>query len=342
VFVDGAPARFTVDVEGAVVLPDDPAGKLVEVTTRTRWLTVAASGVTVAGFRMRHSAGGDDHALAVFAPAYRATIRDNVLQDAGAYAVMLEGDDHRFEGNDVSGAHGVAVHLGTGRGIRVRGNRIHDSGPQLPTGPAPWRPAGLLGWDTQAVIEDNEVHDNRGAGLFFQRSAGVELRGNSVHGNAGAGIVFLHGERADIEKNRLWRNGWRMTPTQAGIFVTSSNGVTVRWNTLAYQPSGVEVGPARSTPLTADFDPCSRAARNLIEGNVLVDSGAVGLTGDPRESGTIAPCASTQSVGNRLWRRGSPAAAPGPVPANPRDAYISERERDELIAAARIPATASP
>lgn len=161
-------------------------------------LSVAANGVTLRGLRLTGSGELHDHV------------------DAG---ILLEGDDHRVEGNQLDDVL-FGIHLKQVRRSRIAGNRItgKDLAPAM-------RGDALRVWYSQHnVIEGN--HFARARDLTFANSADNRIVGNQFSdGRYGMHIIFS--PRLLVENNRL-------TATGTGIVVLYSPGLVLRGNHVAH------------------------------------------------------------------------------------------------------------
>ena len=161
-------------------------------------LSVATNGVTLRGLRLTGS--GELH--------------DRV--DAG---ILLEGDDHRVEDNQIDDVL-FGIHLKQVRRSRIAGNRI--TGKNLAMG---LRGDAIRVWYSQHnVIEGN--HFTRARDLTFANSADNRIVGNEFSdGRYGMHIVFS--PRLLIENNRL-------SDTGTGIVVLYSPDLVLRGNHVAH------------------------------------------------------------------------------------------------------------
>ncbi len=329
------PGEFALGPGRRIHLGEDPTGHVVEVTVRRHWLRIEASDVTVRGFRMRHAASGRAALLVGGAPGTvrGVAILGNELRDASGPLLRVGGSRHRVEGNELAESGWDALVVGPGQGTVVRGNRIHHNGPRG-LGRWTWRGAGVTTIAHPALVEENEIHDNRGAAIFLVNSSQALVRRNALHDNWGSGVIVHEGERARIEENRLWRNGWQARPPEAAIFVSSARGAQVSGNTLAFHPFGVRVMPTVSDH--AGFDLCYDTTRNAINDNVLIASGdeasAVSFL-DPGQGTRARPTCANRSERNRLWSERRSEPEPGAAVHLP----LSEDDKRQVLATARIP-----
>ncbi|BAO30343.1 nitrous oxide reductase family maturation protein NosD [Sulfuritalea hydrogenivorans] len=165
-------------------------------------LSVAANGVTLRGLRLTGS--GDSH--------------DRV--DAG---VLLEGDDHRVEDNELDDVL-FGIHLKRVNRSRIANNRV--TGKKLDQG---MRGDAIRLWYSQHnVIEGNRFI--RARDLTFANSADNRIVGNHfTDGRYGMHIIFS--PRLLVENNRL-------SDTGTGIIVLYSPDLVLRGNHVAHALTG--------------------------------------------------------------------------------------------------------
>jgi hypothetical protein len=252
VFVDGRPlaqvvsdpraGQFALDGDRRVVLADDPAGRVVEVTVRERWVLGAAADVSVLGTTMKHAAG--DGLWNGGYPSW--SVEGNDLSWAHAKNLSLTlGGSLVAEDNDLHDAGQMGMNSNDAE-IRITGNRIYDNGVE---GFDPgWAAGGMkIAQPRTAQILDNEVHHNRDIGIWIDvvngEQASVEIAHNRVHHQPAQGIRVEVTKNFDVYDNVLWENGWGKGDSYngAGITVAGSHDGTVDDNVLAWNASGVVV-----------------------------------------------------------------------------------------------------
>ncbi|MDP2809519.1 MAG: nitrous oxide reductase family maturation protein NosD [Rhodocyclaceae bacterium] len=165
-------------------------------------LSVAANGVTLRGLRLTGS--GDSH--------------DRI--DAG---ILLEGDDHRVEDNEIDEVL-FGIHLKQVNRSRVTGNRV--TGKKLEQGMR--GDAIRLWYSRHNLIEGNRFI--RARDLTFANSADNRIAGNHfTDGRYGMHIIFS--PRLLVENNRL-------SDTGTGIIVLYSPDLVLRGNHVAHALTG--------------------------------------------------------------------------------------------------------
>lgn len=252
VFVDGRSlaqvasdpraGQFALDGDRRVVLADDPAGRVVEVTVRERWMLGAAADVSVLGTTMKHAAG--DGLWNGGYPGWR--IEGNDLSWAHTKNLSLTlGDSLVAEDNNLHDAGQMGMNSNDAE-IRIAGNRIHHNGTE---GFDPgWAAGGMkIAQPRAAWILDNEVHHNGDIGIWTdvvsEEQAVVEIAHNRVHHQAEQGIRVEVTKNFDVHDNVLWENGWGKGDSYngSGITVAGSHDGAVDDNVLAWNASGVVV-----------------------------------------------------------------------------------------------------
>jgi parallel beta-helix repeat protein len=257
VFVDGMPLvqvgdrpnanQFTVDARRHVILDDDPAGHLVEVTVRRYWMVVDGPDVTIDGFTMRDAATPAQFgALQAKRGADRLIVRNVTLSDAHAALVSFQDvADAGIYDSDLSRGGELGIQSGgTGTtNLTISGNHVYDNNTE--GFDAGWEAGGMKVTQAKGLrIVDNDVTGNQGPGVWCDIDCvGPVIEGNRISSNANAGILFEISTGATIEGNMISENGWGY-PTWGwggGIVLSSSSESTVRNNVLAWNADGISV-----------------------------------------------------------------------------------------------------
>ena len=236
---------LTLDGSGVVIDGRDPAG----VVVRDSWMTIAASDVTVRGFTMRYADNAPQTgALRLAAGISGVTIEDCDLGfAAGADVALGLANGATLTGCAIHDAGQLGVHVGgdgtNGRDNIVQGNRIfhnNTAGYDIQ-----WEAGGLKATQqSDLTIADNTVYDNDGPGLWCDiYCRDTTVRGNSVYDNTGAGILMEVSTGGLVTANNVWSDGW-VDPDWcwgAGIVLSSSGGLTVTDNVIAWNAAGISV-----------------------------------------------------------------------------------------------------
>ncbi len=360
VFLDGVPllqlavgdrparGQFGLDRDRHVVLGQDPAGHLVEVSVRTRWIVPTVDGITIVGLRMRH-ATNDAQEGAITDDGHAVTIIDCVMSDTHGAVVSMTGPGILI-GNDIFRGGQLGVHKG---GSIIEGNRIHENNTEdFSWG---WEAGGLKSVLSDQLVVGNEVFDNNGPGLWWDGAASnVRLLDNRVHDNAAAGIVYEISTDGRIEGNAVWRNGnedaeWGWG---AGILVSSSAAVQVNDNIVAWNADGISVISQQRDDAPAEI------ANVRVERNTIVGSDRSPL---PRQNYGLAwledwpgrlfdPASANGGDDNAFWYGTpegptrfawdgdlAPLSAFATTPGGRASRYLSDVEKEAILAEAGLP-----
>jgi parallel beta-helix repeat protein len=235
--------QFAVDGNRQVVLADNPSGHTVEVTVRRQWVVGRSNDVTVQGFKMKHAANDHQRNGAIANGGYSGwKVQNNILSDAHASVISLyDGTDLNLTGNDVSRGGQLGVH-GASAALVMNNNKIHHNNTE---GFHPWRVGGVKTSAMKSLTADgNEVYNNEGKGLWCDVDcANVVYSNNRVHHNTKPGILFEISSKAKIFGNVVWENGWDSQDWGygAGIVSSSSKDVEIYNNTVAWNADGISV-----------------------------------------------------------------------------------------------------
>jgi parallel beta-helix repeat protein len=183
----------------------------------------------------------------------KTRILDNFVHHNKQLGIMGSGDSVLVEGNEISYNNWLKIYpfgiaLGGGKFVNtqwliVRGNNVHDN-----QGNGLWTDIG----NRYALIENNLVESNSGAGIMHEISYDATIRNNTARGN-GFG--------------RDWVTG-------AGILISASANVTVYGNTVTGNKQGI-VGIQQNR--VHDGVDYSQNLKNMYihDNTVLVPSGGV-------------------------------------------------------------------
>jgi hypothetical protein len=237
--------QFSLDGARHVVLGSSPVGHAVEVTVRNSWIQIRASDVTVSGFRMKQAAtDAQGGALLVSGNVNRATISNNSLSDVhGSPLYVYGGVGHRVLNNDIFRGGQEGLHTSGTTDMLIQGNAIHDNNTEAFE---PGWEAGAFkaGQAVRLTMDNNTVYNNKGPGLWLDiLCTDAVFSNNRIHDNAQAGIFFEVSFGAQIYGNKIWNNGWSSTAWGwgAGILSSSSGGVDIHNNVVAWNGDGISV-----------------------------------------------------------------------------------------------------
>jgi len=378
VFFDGVALRqvasgpvtgqFAMDSSRHVVLGQNPSGHVVEVTTRSKWVDVTASDVTIDGVTMRHAANapqGENAALDVSGGS-RFILRRSALFDVhGTLIGVAGGSGHRIEDNELARGGQNGFGLPNIVDSLVARNRIHDNNTE-DFDPGWEAGAGKAGRVLRLTFDANDVYANAGPGLWCDIDCNdVTYSNNRTHHNEGPGIFFEISNVAHITGNIVWENAWRFPAWGwgAGILISSSSNAEVSHNVVAWNPDGISVisqnRPAE--PIGSLTDP---NRWNNVRGNYVHDNDVI-LAPQPSDSsdkpmlawlqdwaGIMYDSASNnRGAANRYWHsqaepswcrfawsgcRDTIAGFNG-TPGEEGGRYLSLSERDAVLSGASVP-----
>jgi nitrous oxidase accessory protein NosD len=343
---------LTVDGAGAVIDGRDTTGEVVRAT----WMVIAASDVTVSGFTMRYADNPPQTGALRFASgANHGTIRDCDLGFAAGADVGLDGtDDSVIEDCAIHDGGQLGVHAGGGDGYGrsnvVRDDRIYHNNT---AGYDPeWEAGGLKATvQTGMVLAGNTVYDNHGPGLWCDiYCQDLTVQDNHVYGNTHAGIMVEVSTGAEITGNAVWDNGWGkdIWGWGAGILLSSSGGDHVADNVVAWNASGISV-------ISQDRQDWKHSAtHDVVQDNVIVGEPGQYLLfwGQDWQGELYLPASADRGEGDRYWvdrpENGqarfawdgdrATLAAFQTTPGESGASYLSEADKDKVLAAAGVPA----
>jgi parallel beta-helix repeat protein len=196
--------------------------------------------------------------------AYNIVIRNLIVQKFATEAqtgAIRAGRGWVVEDNEVRLNHSGGIHSPS----VTRHNYVHDNGQMGVGGSGPnllvtgneiafnnyagyctcWEAGGGKWTESRHLrITNNDVHDNRGPGLWTDsNNVDVLYSGNVVERNTGAGIFHETSYTAVIRNNIVRRNGfaWRGWLEGAGILVNSSPDVLIARNVVADNSDGIGI-----------------------------------------------------------------------------------------------------
>jgi len=298
------PGQFFLNDQRHVVLADDPAQRLLEVSVRQGWIVIRANDVSVEGFTMRHASnlaklGGAIHAER---QSRGARIVNNRLFRSSGVALSAEGPGHRIIGNEITEAGWEAIqiaHATLSNPTLVQGNRLYRNGLFRSLARSRWANGGILLVEATATVQDNHIHDNYGLGIMITRSQAPLLRNNVIEDNRGAGIASTGSQGAVIEGNTLRNNGQGASPKEPDIMLIRTSGFQVSGNDFHSDRQSVFVGP-NIAPAVSRPGSCAESRHNVLYNNqfrVLPSLNAVEFGG---ESSSL-PCPLNHATGNLIF-----------------------------------------
>jgi nitrous oxidase accessory protein NosD len=366
--VSGTPAagQFSLDWGRHVLLKDDPnaAGK-VEVTTRESWISGRANNVTIDDIAFRHAAndrgeagvqfGGDGWTLKNSDLAYAHAVNVDIARVSGSLV----------EGNKISNAGQLGIAGNHARGT-IRGNEIFDNNTEATK--AGWAGGGVkIANPEDITMEYNDVHHNRDNGLWTDvptEPMKAVIRNNRVHHNPGDGIRIEVTKNADVYGNVVYENGWGGTG-DAGIAINASSDSDVHDNVLAWNNAGITVrNPLRTDvhPDEAEFD---KVVNVRVHDNDLLFEDKPGMAGrfalgwiEAQAGGgnIYDPASNNRGYDNRYYAPQAEGSVDryrwssqyaklssfNATPGEERGRYLSDAQKEQLVAYKGIPASPEP
>lgn len=299
VFLDGEPlqliglagenpatGQFTIDANRRVILHDNPAGHLVEVTTRQYWIHVTADDVALIHPQCRHSAGDARPGSITNNPTgssavNRLTVSDAVLADSFGVGLQFNGGTgNRLYGGTFTRCGNVAIGLGDQADVEVWRPTITGSN-YWGRWATSWEAAGIkAGQNTlqqdavHFLIHEPVVSDCTGVGIWLDLGvnggAGVDciIRRPRVSGCTDAGIEIETCQNVLIDDPVVWDCGYGGTagPQTAGILYSNSQDVLTQGGVVAWCADGIA---------TLVFDRGDSVAAGFTYDNLQVDGTAV-------------------------------------------------------------------
>jgi hypothetical protein len=241
--------QFSLTGNRQVVLANNPSGHVVEVSTRTMWIDTESDNVTIQGLTMRHAANPAQTGAVGNQGRNGWTLQNNQLYDTHGATVVVGGASNpgtqtRVLNNKIaeSGFQGILGNQNVN--TLIQGNEIfwnNTEGFMLD-----WAGGGVkLAGVTNATLDSNSVHDNRGPGLWCDQACNnITFSSNRVYFNSGhrdtgpdgsPQIFFEISEGALIQGNAVWG----ATGFWPGIYISSSGNAEVRWNVVAWSSRGL-------------------------------------------------------------------------------------------------------
>ena len=372
VYLDGAPQRqiatggdpaagqFALSGSRQVVLGSDPTGKTVEVTVRQSWLKAGSSGVTINGFDMRHAGNRAQTGAISNAGFSNFTLQDSSFQYAhGGNVDMSNANAQRLINTRIN----YAGQLGLGSahaGLEVLGGEIaHNNTEDFNKG---WEAGGLKVTDQGTAGDANtvnfdgvSVHDNNGHGIWIDIDVrNTTLSNNRIYNNLNSGIFFEVSDGADIFGNVLYNNGNDASGWAWGsnILLANSRNVNVHDNVVAWGADGIGV----ISQNRADWPGYNNVTGVKVHNNTILRNrdgqNIFGLAWVQDWAGVLYNSASgnegydnvywyptPEGSGDRFAWNGSytTLAAFNATPGEERGRYLSDAEKDAIVARHNLP-----
>ncbi|MCC2684606.1 MAG: hypothetical protein K0R75_1505 [Paenibacillaceae bacterium] len=375
VFVDDAPLtqiaqgkkpaanQFALDSERHVILFDNPNGHTIEVTTRKFWLNGPADNVTIDNIIFRH-ASNDRGAGALDAGGDNWTVENSSLGYAHAADIAIsQVTGTHLLNNEIFGA-GQAGVVGNNGSFVIEGGRVHDNNIEG-TKPS-WAGGGIkISNPRDIVITGVEVDHNHDNGIWTDvpnTPQSVVISNNRVHHNPGDGIRVEVTTNANVFGNIVYENGWDRKKT--GIALNASSDANVHDNVLAWNYSGIQVRNPIRTDKHSDEGAYDFVNNINVHHNTILDQELAGKSGRYALSWVKAYDQGNlydQGAGNIGHQNGYYYPSPegtadrffwenpfstlsefNNTPGEKKGYYLTEQQKDEIIARYLLPAQPEP
>jgi hypothetical protein len=272
-----SPGEFSLNASRQVVLAEDPGTATIEVTTRDRWMQIAADDVTVQGFTMKHAAADAQQGGFRVGPVSNLILQDSTLSDAHSANLYYHNTlDSQFLNNELFNGGQLGFGGDGGADLLFRGNSVHHNNTEEFSND--WEAGGAkLTRTERAVVDGNHFFQNHGRGFWCDLDCiDTTISSNVIHHNLMAGILFEISDGADIFGNRVWENDWVPPDSiwryNSGIDISSSRNALVHDNIVAWNGNGIMV-VSRCRSYLADGTTCDLAHEwNNVYGNEVYNN----------------------------------------------------------------------
>jgi parallel beta-helix repeat protein len=210
----------------------NPNSRTMEVSVRTRPMTISGSYITLKGLRFRHSNAGGEFgtntgAMVELGDHSRVIQCDVQWADFAGISMGWQRTGSVVEGSTVMNNGCTGIQTGESPWFEIRGNRIAYNRTR-PFNPG-WSCGGIkIIPNAAGMIEANEIDHNPGMGVWFdwcKAASKFYIRNNYIHDNV-VGIVLEVSTNGAISNNIVANN------TGGGIVVAASNSMLVISNTI--------------------------------------------------------------------------------------------------------------
>ena len=288
--------QFSLNDARNIVIADDPTDAMVEVTTRTRWIDVAANGVSITGFVMKHAASDAQVGAIRMVNVVNWTVEKSSLSDShGLNVSFYQSPNGQLLDNEIFNA-GQLGFGGVSDYLVVSGNSVHHNNTEEFS--SHWESGGGKITNSSGILVDgNAFYLNNGPGIWCDIDCiSTVISNNSVHHNSETGIFFEISDGAEITGNAVWENSWgeahRGWGFDAGILVSSSRNAQVHDNVVAWNGDGIvvlsECRKFLADEVTCDLShPWNVVIGNSVHDNVIVMPGDVPARAKPYPLGWL-------------------------------------------------------
>lgn len=229
-----------------VYVGDNPAGQTIEMSKTASAINSTATGVTIKGLTIQHFASPGQSG-----------------------ALVAGGDNWIITGNTTQWNHALGIYLSSSDNSTVSSNKISNNG-QLGMGQynshlvtvsnnefannntdgfwiADWESGGYKATKSSVMMSNNNVHDNKGVGIWFDVDCKDDtVDKNTITNNDADGIRFEISYNGTISNNTISSNGLGLGRgggisiySSAGINVNTSNTVNIFGNTVTDNLNGI-------------------------------------------------------------------------------------------------------
>lgn len=366
--INGAAAGSTLNVAGCSFTGSVTINKALTIvgpaTLTGGGLTATASDVTIDRFTVSGGNPGDQNGIVQARGVNRFTFKNGHISGTTTGACIDfgggTGDTVTDSELDHCAQEGTHVH-DFAAGVLIARNHIHHNNPNHKYGFGGEAGGGKTSRST-ATIEDNEVDHNLGPGIWCDPCyTGSIIRRNKVHHNASAGIFVEISDGVTVADNAAWENSWFADSEWgwaygAGVLVSSSQNNDVRGNVSAWNQDGI-------TMLSQSRSDSPGNGNNNLHDNVIVMAPQPVASGDEAftmgfvqdwSGGLFDAGKNNRGSGNRYWHSQSEPTscrfawngclstlgAFNATPAEEGGTYLTTAQRDGILLAAGVPATA--
>lgn len=229
-----------------VYVGDNPNGHTLEMSKTAAAVSSTATGVTVKGFTIQHFASaGQSGALVAGGASWN--ISDVTSQWNHALGIYLSSSDNTVVTNNHILNNGQ---LGMGQYnshlVTVSNNEFANNNTDG-FWIADWESGGYKATKSSVTMSNNNVHDNKGVGIWFDVDCKDDtISNNTITNNAADGIRFEISYNGIISNNTvvgnglgLGRGGGTSIYSSAGINVNTSSTVDIYGNTVTDNLNGI-------------------------------------------------------------------------------------------------------
>ncbi|MDJ0955164.1 MAG: right-handed parallel beta-helix repeat-containing protein, partial [Acidimicrobiia bacterium] len=268
----GTHIRQSVTPKSGQVFVGEPGAIMDGVGATDYAFTGSASNVTVRGLEIKdYTSGTDKGAIHAVGSGW---LIDDVDVHHNDWVGVSIGGGSTVQNSYIHHNESHGVFVGAGTGAVVDGNEIAFNNYDQPSSSTTIENAAGAKFSdtTNLVVTDNNVHDNRGRGLWgYQVNSGTTYSGNTISDNWWAGIFHDRSGSATFTGNTITGNGFKASASDkfyhGAVQITSPNA-TVTNNTITGNRNGIVV---------IGYDLSVDADNATITGNTITNSGNTGI-----------------------------------------------------------------